>query len=145
MTGCCYGKVCNITSLGVQFPKNIDREGRIYGSPPYIAHKKDGIIRPESNYSAPVYPIQIMESIGSSLIFGALSMLWKRKASHVNILVTAGISYGFLRFLFEYLRDDNPLFLLGLTHAQVVSIVVFVVCIVILARGILKNKKTIAV
>jgi phosphatidylglycerol:prolipoprotein diacylglycerol transferase len=57
-----------------------------------------------------VLPTQIISSVSAFLLAGAAYLFWRKYASHRPGLIVATLlwAYGVMRFLIEYLRDDNP-------------------------------------
>ena len=76
------------------------------------------------------HPTQIYSSIALFLIFIFLSKQKYKKSFNGSLFLTYIIIYGIFRFLIEFIRVE-PRILLGLTGAQIVSIVLFVIAIFI--------------
>ncbi|MBM4103565.1 MAG: prolipoprotein diacylglyceryl transferase [Planctomycetes bacterium] len=57
-----------------------------------------------------VLPTQIISSVSAFLLAVAAYLFWRKYASHRPGLIVATLlwAYGVMRFLIEYLRDDNP-------------------------------------
>jgi phosphatidylglycerol:prolipoprotein diacylglycerol transferase len=57
-----------------------------------------------------VLPTQIVSSVSALLLGGAVYLFWRKYARRRPGLVVATLlwAYGVMRFLIEYLRDDNP-------------------------------------
>jgi phosphatidylglycerol:prolipoprotein diacylglycerol transferase len=69
-----------------------------------------------------VMPTQLMES---AAMFALFLVLRRREPSNGRVLLLYLIGYSVFRFLIEFLRGDNPVFLAGLTVSQVISLVIF--------------------
>jgi phosphatidylglycerol:prolipoprotein diacylglycerol transferase len=113
MNGCCYGKVCKDLPWAVTFPE---------GSPAYLWHLESGLIGDHAARCLPVHPVQVYSSI--SAVGLALFLVWvlSRKRFDGEVMVCAAGTYGVLRFLLEFLRDDDSPILAGLTQSQLFSI-----------------------
>lgn len=79
------------------------------------------------------HPTQLYESLGNIIIFFILHILLKKSHKDGYVFVLYMLLYSILRFCVEFFRgDDRGMFFLGLSPAQNISIVIFVVAIVIL-------------
>ena len=79
------------------------------------------------------YPTQIMEAVGNLIIFFVLHKLYKKSHKNGYIFLLYLVLYSVLRFLIEFLRgDDRGTFFLGLSPAQNISLVIFVIAIILL-------------
>jgi phosphatidylglycerol---prolipoprotein diacylglyceryl transferase len=107
LNGCCYGIPTNLP-WAVKFPDL-----------PY-----------------PVHPTQLYSSAASFLIFLALTRVEKRKLPAGSVFTVYVALYCVYRFLVEILRKGATAEVMawGLTQAQIVSVVVFVVAVVVLWR-----------
>lgn len=132
--GCCYGKVCSPDfPLGVKFPAK-----HYYGlSPAFEYQLSKGLVKPDDNFSLPVYPTQLFESFAGLIIFVILFLLWKRKKFDGQIAALSLIFYGIARFVIEFFRI-NPVFLF-LTVSQWISILMIISGIIIYYKAYLKN------
>lgn len=104
LNGCCYGSIIPSNYLfKVVFP----------------------------NESVFRHPTQIYSSITLFLLFVTL-LVWQRyRRFKGEIFLGYVMLYSALRFGMEFLRGDNPKILSGLTMSQLISIPVFVVCLII--------------
>lgn len=81
----------------------------------------------------PVHPTQVYMLVLESLIVGMLLILIKRK-HHDGEIFWKGLGiYSLYRYFIEFLRT-NPVFILGLTHAQIFSLLALVLSIYVLTR-----------
>lgn len=97
--GCCFGNVAHDHfPFGVSFPP---------GSPAFAEHLSDGLISASALGSLPVYPTQLLESIGETVIFFVLLMVRTRKRFHGQVVLTYFAAYPLLRFVIEMFRGDK--------------------------------------
>ena len=112
LNGCCYGTECS-PAIGFQF--------RLTG---------------ESYHHA----TQLYESALSLVAFSIILWFMKHKQSHHGQVFLGFISlYGFFRFFIEFIRAENPVFFLGMTLSQLLSII-FIISSIIIWKINLKNK-----
>ncbi|MDP3791460.1 MAG: prolipoprotein diacylglyceryl transferase [Candidatus Omnitrophota bacterium] len=105
LNGCCYGIPAHKDyPLGVIFPQE-----------PILRH-----------------PAQIYESITMLIVFLVLRRWQKSRHFKGEIFLGYAMLYSLSRFLIEFLRGDNPKIFIGLTIAQVISIMILPVCAIIL-------------
>ncbi|MGC4094773.1 MAG: prolipoprotein diacylglyceryl transferase [Polyangiaceae bacterium] len=113
LAGCCFGSPASVP-WALRFPP---------GSPASEAHSKAQLIGSVGDISLPVHPTQIYESLGSFAL-AALMILWlhgrKRFDGQVFVAFVAG--YAALRFLLEFMRDDERGGLLGLSTSQLIGV-----------------------
>jgi phosphatidylglycerol:prolipoprotein diacylglycerol transferase len=96
LNGCCYGKETDLP-WGVDFP-----------TVPGHAH---------------VHPTQLYEAIGCLGIFAFLYWVVRpRKRRHGDVFAALLVLYGLLRFLLEFLRDDERGAFLGISTSQWIGI-----------------------
>jgi len=79
--------------------------------------------------SLPVHPTQLYSSVCAALVCLLLYIFWKKTRSSGSRFAGDGctfglmlILYGIVRFLLEFLRDDNPFEFDGLTVSQNLSV-----------------------
>ena len=113
MAGCCYGKVSNISWLSVKF-----------SNPQCLV--------PEYLHGVPLYPVQLIESFASFLLFLGLHWLSKQKHRAGTIIASYIIGFGILRFMAEFLRGEEEIYIMGITQNQITALV-----LVLLALGFL--------
>lgn len=102
LAGCCYGSVSGVY-WAVVFP-NVDNLYR--------------------------HPVQLYASAGAFLIFLLLKQLWPYRPFNGVYLLYMPIFYGALRFITEFFREE-PVVWAGLTLAQLFSLVLVLVAVVI--------------
>ena len=117
LAGCCFGAPASVP-WALSFPP---------GSPASEAQSKAHLLPSIADSSLPVHPTQIYES-GASFVLAALLILWfqgrKRYDGQVFVVFVAG--YAVIRFLLEFMRDDERGGLLGLSTSQLIGIVLVV-------------------
>ena len=78
------------------------------------------------------HPTQLYESFGNLIIFFILHTLLKKSHKDGYIFVLYMLMYSILRFVVEFFRgDDRGVFIFGLSIAQNISIVIFIIAIII--------------
>ena len=88
------------------------------------------------------YPTQIIEALGNLIIFFILHKLYKKSHKDGYIFLVYLIFYSILRFLIEFLRgDERGSFFLGLSPAQNISAVIFIIAVIFLITNKTENKK----
>jgi len=110
LNGCCYGRVCSL---------------------PWAIHFPQG----HETYPHGVHPTEIYESLLNLCLYGALAWLYRRKKFDGQVFGTYLMCYAVLRSFVEMFRGDYPPYqYLGgwMTPAQVVSIGIFVVGLILL-------------
>jgi len=78
------------------------------------------------------HPVQVYSSVGLIGLFLFLRWRQDRRRFDGEVFLLYCVLYSLLRFLVEFLRGDNPLFMIGLTFSQAVSLAVFGVTCTIL-------------
>ncbi|MFA5093990.1 MAG: prolipoprotein diacylglyceryl transferase [Candidatus Omnitrophota bacterium] len=71
-----------------------------------------------------VIPTQLIES---AAMFALFLVLRGRKPSNGRTMLLYLLGYSVFRFLIEFFRGDNPVFLAGLTVSQVISMLIFII------------------
>lgn len=124
MAGCCYGAPAGASFFGIVFPSNPDT------------------IAPAG---VPLYPTQIIESLGELAIFLGLVVFRRHKKFEGEVFAIYLIAYPVLRFFAEMLRADleRGFIIPGvLSSAQGVSIALFIIGIVVIVRGYRRERLT---
>ena len=105
--GCCHG-IEHPPPLGIYFTNAI-------GAPNYI----------------PLLPVQLYESAANLLIFIILWLYTKKERSCVISAAIYGLLYSSARFALEFLRGDAIRgFVFGVSTSQLISIVLFALCVI---------------
>lgn len=139
--GCCYGPVYD-SLLSVRFPKIINPDGDIIGTPCFVHHLATGIAQNTDLYSQPVIPIQFV-SMGVALGVSVLGViLFRHRRFQGGVLWASLVLYGAARFGLQWFRpnydaDDGTF---GWNIGHTASAAMFVVglgflCLVRIARG----------
>ncbi len=125
LNGCCYGDPDPGLAWAVSFPKTVDAQHNIIGSPPFVHHLEMGWVGFADPYSLPVHPTQLYEATWAIVMFLILDAFYKYKKRDGEIVLLFLILYSPMRFFFEILRDDSESVLAGLTLSQAMSIPTF--------------------
>jgi phosphatidylglycerol:prolipoprotein diacylglycerol transferase len=97
--GCCFGNVARPGfPVTVQFPE---------GSPAFAEHVNKGLLEFGAHASLPVYPTQLMEAFGETIIFFTLMIIRSRKRFHGQVLLSYFFLYPLLRTVIEMFRGDS--------------------------------------
>lgn len=85
------------------------------------------------------HPTQLYSSVAGIIIFLVLAFIRGRKKYDGQVFIWGGILYSVYRFILEFFRF-SPMYLLGLTISQWMSIAFLIVLLPLLAALKLKNK-----
>lgn len=120
LSGCCYGKISSVP-WAVSFPPS---------SVVYQRQRIDGLISSYAEYSLPVHPTQLYESLFGLILF--LFLLSKSKKTHDNgvLMLIFLTAYSSFRFLIEFLRADNLPVIGPFSLPQLLYFMIFVLCLV---------------
>ena len=119
LNGCCWGKVSY--KFGLRFPST--------NNPPvYIDQVLRHLIKPQSTYTLPVIPTQLLHSLSAFIVFILLVRLYKKGISFDGeIFLSFVIYYSIGRFLVEFLRYYPPEKYIGpFTGAQAIAIFIII-------------------
>jgi phosphatidylglycerol:prolipoprotein diacylglycerol transferase len=76
------------------------------GSLPWSAQRRGGLIGPDTPWSLPVHPNQIVQSVTSFIVFVIVSLYWYRHREEPGRTTALFLMlYGTTRFVVEFLRD----------------------------------------
>lgn len=117
--GCCHGTTTNVP-WAVTYPKVVNTDGAIIGSPAYMLHLQEGLIAASASRSLPVHPVQIYESSVMIGLFAVLFYVWRRGRFSGRIAPLFILSYCVVRFALEFVRVQEMV-LWGWALAQVLS------------------------
>lgn len=140
LNGCCFGKIVfcpQMQWLGVRFPVVCEKmssgfPSEIIGSPAYLHHFNQGLIKHSALHSLAVYPTQLFSAFLNLFIFFIVVYLFKKRIFHGQIWLLYVFLYGFSRFFIEFLRDDTPRYsAICFTFSQYISLG-FVTCAIII-------------
>jgi len=109
LNGCCYGRVCSVP-WGIHFPAG------------------------HETYPNAVHPTEIYESLLNFSLYLALAQLFRRRKFDGQVFGVYLISYAIIRAFVEMFRGDYPASQIhfGLTPAQMVSVPIFAIGVVVL-------------
>ncbi len=141
LNGCCWGDVCSPDlPWAVSFPKSVDVNNMIDGSPAFLHHLGKGLVGTSDNSSLPIHPTQIYSALGNLSIFFIVKAFFKhrRRDGEVTLMVCA--IYSIMRFTVEIFRDDNPPLFDGLTISQNASILVLIASVALFVIGRIRLK-----
>jgi phosphatidylglycerol:prolipoprotein diacylglycerol transferase len=116
--GCCWGKPSNLP-WACSFTER--------------AHELTGV-----PFGIHLHPTQLYESIAMLIVFFVLYRLHKRKRFDGQVVLFYGLTYGFVRFVIEFWRDDPRGDIAGLTSlthlstSQMISLIIGISSLVIL-------------
>lgn len=110
LNGCCYGIVAKDLPIAVTFPRLMNDEFHLIGSPPYLDHLSHGWVTETSDCSLPVHPTQLYSVVWGLVLFGVLSWLWYRRRREGEVFAWFGLLYSVERFFMEFWRADNQRF-----------------------------------
>lgn len=118
--GCCYGDVCHVDWLAVQFPT---------GTAAYQDHFLNHYDALNTQWQAgveaslPVWPTQLFSSGYNFAIFAvAYFVVRPRKRYDGQVLLTTVFLYAVCRFVVEFFRADPRGALLGLSTSQLIAL-----------------------
>lgn len=123
MAGCCHGAAAGSHWYAIVFP------GDPHSSAPA---------------NIPLYPTQLIESSGDLLIFLFLVLFRKHKKFDGQIFALYLVLYSILRFFNEMLRGDTDRGYIvqnTISTAQGISIALFIMGVLMLARGYVKKRR----
>ncbi|MBI4244176.1 MAG: prolipoprotein diacylglyceryl transferase [Planctomycetes bacterium] len=133
-SGCCYGLPCdekNPQAWCVKFPKGDSREGTAV----FARHRQLNLVTDQDQFSKPVHPTQLYETVACLFGFFLLSFIWKKQFFDGLIVSLMGMFYSVWRFINEFIRDDPERLsgsIFGLTWPQELSIIVFLFSFIML-------------
>ena len=131
LNGCCWGDACQLP-WAVQFPRD---------SGPWRSEVARGLIAPSSEHSLPLHPTQLYSTIDGFVLMFLLLTFYPLRKRDGEVIALLMVTYPILRFLVEQLRNDEGIFLLGMTISQVISVVLFTIGVL----GIFVNRKNVIV
>jgi phosphatidylglycerol---prolipoprotein diacylglyceryl transferase len=115
LNGCCYGDRCSLP-WAVRFPQK---------SSPWVDHVDHGWIAETASRSLPIHPTQLYSAIDGFLLLALLTAYYPLRKRDGEVMALLMVVYPVSRFLIERLRDDDGVFLLGMTISQAISVAIF--------------------
>ncbi len=112
LNGCCFGDRCSLP-WGVTFPK---------GSIPWNVQLDQRMIAESAARSLRLHPTQLYSAFDGFLLLWLLSTFYPLRRRDGEVMALLMITYPISRFLIELLRDDESVFVGGLTIAQAISV-----------------------
>ena len=112
LNGCCFGDVCHLP-IGVRFPQE---------SPPWESEVRLGLIPATALHSLPLHPTQLYSAFDAFVLLVVLMAYYPLRRRDGEVMGVLMILYPITRFLIEYLRNDEGIFLLGMTISQTISV-----------------------
>lgn len=112
--GCCFGTVTH-GPFGIVFPAFSAASEKQF---------RDGLLASKGLASLPVHPTQLYEAFGCLAIAIGLRLWLPRKRFDGQVLLLFLALYAVLRFVIEYVRDDDRGALAGLSTSQLVGVII---------------------
>jgi phosphatidylglycerol:prolipoprotein diacylglycerol transferase len=145
LNGCCWGDVCSPDlPWAVTFPKTVDANFMVDGSPAFLHHLGQGLVSVSDSRSLPIHPTQIYSMLGNLSIFFIINAFFKHRRRDGEITLMFCALYSVMRFIVEIFRDDNPPLFDGMTISQNASILVFAVSVTLFIIGRVKLRRAIS-
>ncbi len=125
LAGCCFGRTCDLP-WALRFPAH---------SPAVDKQVELGLLHSTFERSLPVHPTQIYESLGCLVLAAVFILrLHRRKRYDGQVFLAFVAGYATLRFLLEFLRNDDRGGWLGLSTSQIIGIALVGLSLSIQAR-----------
>ena len=141
LNGCCWGDVCSPgLPWAVSFPKSVDVNLMIDGSPAFLHHLGRGLVAVSDTHSLPIHPTQIYSILGNISIFFIIKAFFSHRRRDGEVTLMFCGLYSIMRFTVEIFRDDNPLLFDGMTISQNVSILVLIAVVALFVLGRIRLK-----
>jgi phosphatidylglycerol---prolipoprotein diacylglyceryl transferase len=145
LNGCCWGDVCSPDlPWAVTFPKTVDANSMIDGSPAFLHHLGKGLVSVSDSRSLPIHPTQIYSALGNLSIFFIINAFFKHRSRDGEITLMFCALYSVMRFTVEIFRDDNPPLFDGMTISQNASILVLMAAVTLFIIGRVKLRRAIS-
>jgi len=142
LNGCCWGDVCSPDlPWAVTFPKSVDANSIIDGSPAFLHHLGLGLVSVSDSRSLPIHPTQIYSALGNLSIFFIINAFFKHRRRDGEITLMFCALYSVMRFTVEIFRDDNPPLFDGMTISQNASILVLAASVTLFIIGRVKLRR----
>jgi len=115
LNGCCYGATSG-HPWAMTFPAD---------SLPWLHHIQNGWLGPDALRSLPVHPTQVYAVLDGLFLLILLNAYYPRRRRDGEVMALLMVCYPVTRFLIERLRDDEGIFLAGMTISQAISALLF--------------------
>jgi phosphatidylglycerol:prolipoprotein diacylglycerol transferase len=112
LNGCCYGDACTLP-WAVRFPA---------GTLPWLNHVAHGLIPSTMPRSLPVHPTQLYSFVDGLILLGLLTAYYPLRRRDGEVMALLAVTYPITRFLIEWLRNDEGVFVAGMTISQTISV-----------------------
>jgi phosphatidylglycerol:prolipoprotein diacylglycerol transferase len=112
LNGCCYGDQCRLP-WAVTFPAE---------SPAWWHQVHADLISKAAPSSLPVHPTQLYSALDGLILLILLSAYYPLRRRDGEVMGLLMFAYPITRFLIEYLRNDEPAYVAGLTISQGISV-----------------------
>ncbi len=115
LNGCCWGDACDLP-WAVSFPRE---------SPAWNAELARGLIPPNALGSLRLHPTQLYSTIDGLILVFLLTAYYPLRRRDGEVMALLMLTYPVTRFFIEQLRDDEGVFLAGMTVSQTISVGLF--------------------
>lgn len=123
--GCCYGDLCDIDALAIQFPEHSQAYQHHYDMHHEALSQQwsAGVHK-----SLPIWPTQLISSAYNFVIFAVGYFIIKpRKSFNGQVILSCALMYGIARFMIEFVRADFRGSAFGLSTSQLVSLPILII------------------
>ncbi len=115
LNGCCYGETSDLP-WAITFPA---------GSLPWLHQVAGGMITTDAARSLAVHPTQVYAVLDGVFLLALLTAYFPRRRRDGEVMALLMVTYPITRFAIEILRDDEGVFLAGMTISQTISVGLF--------------------
>lgn len=112
LNGCCYGDRCSLP-WAVRFPKH---------SPPWESEVARNLIAPDADHSLWLHPTQLYSTLDGLILLLLLTAYFPIRKRDGEVMGLLLLAYPVTRFLIEHLRNDEGVFVAGMTISQSISV-----------------------
>ena len=112
LNGCCYGDRCSLP-WAVRFPKH---------SPPWESEVAGNLIAPDADHSLWLHPTQLYSTLDGLILLLLLTAYFPIRKRDGEVMGLLLLAYPVTRFLIEQLRNDEGVFVAGMTISQSISV-----------------------
>lgn len=103
--GCCHGPIVN-SFLSVRFPKIINPQGDIIGTPCFLHHLATGVVDRTDLYSLPVFPMQFVSMVIVLTLASIGTWMFLKRRFQGRVLWLSFAVYGAIRFCLQWFRPN---------------------------------------
>ncbi len=133
LNGCCYGIVSN-NWFALRFPKQLDMQGDICGSPCFLHHFQQGLAARSDLWSLPVVPTQLISLVLSLIVGIAATVLVIRRKWEGRVLwICLGI-HAILHFCLQWFRvvPNGDAFVVTWNNSHAMNLLIVAVSVAVL-------------